>query len=71
MLVTRIEAAFFKKADQTLLFTCTDGVHIRAAIQQALLTGEGHTFRATSVGTLPDGTEAVRVYITWSFKRKK
>ena len=71
MLVTHIEASFFKKADQTLLFTCSDGAALRATVMQAIATGEAQTFQATSVGTLPDGTEAARVRITWSFKRKK
>lgn len=70
MLVTHFEAEFFKKADRTLRFTCTDGAAMRATIRQAIETGAGHTFRATSVGHLPDGTEAVRMYITWSFKKK-
>ena len=71
MLVTHIEANFFKKADQTLLFTCTDGAALRATIEQAVATGEALTFNATSVGTWPDGSEAARVLVTWSFKRKK
>lgn len=71
MLVTHIEAAFFKKASDTLLFTCEDGAAIKSVIQNALDTGEGQTFRATSIGRLPDGTEAARVYITWSFRKKK
>lgn len=71
MLVTQVEAHFFKKADQTLLFTCTEGDVLRAAVEQAIATGEAQVFRASSTGTLPDGTEAARVFITWSFKRKK
>lgn len=71
MLVTQVEAHFFKKADQTLLFTCTEGDALRAAVEQAIATGEAQLFQASSTGTLPDGTEAARVFITWSFKRKK
>jgi len=71
MLVTHFEADFFKKADQTLRFTCTEGAALRAAVERAIATGEAQVHRATSVGTLPDGTEAARAYITWSFKRKK
>lgn len=71
MLVTNIEAEFVKKADQILLFTCTEGEMIAAAIAQTLETGEAQVFRATSVGQLPDGTIAARIWITWSFKRKK
>ena len=70
MLVTRIEAEFVKKASDTLLFTCEDGIQIEAAIRQAIETGEPQVFRATSVGRLPDGTEAARVWLTWSFRKK-
>lgn len=70
MLVTHVEAEFFKKASATLLFTCEDGKNLEETIERALKTGEAQIFRATSVGRLPDGTEAARVWITWSFKKK-
>lgn len=71
MLVMQVESAFYKKADQTLLFTCEDGAAIAQTVEEALKSGEGRTFRATSTGRLPDGTEAAKVWITWSFKAKK
>lgn len=71
MLVTGFEAEFFKKADQLLLFTCLDGLEMGNAIAQTIETGEGQVFRATSIGTLPDGTVAAQMGITWSFKKKK
>lgn len=71
MLVVKIEAEFFKKASATLLFTCDDGAAIQAAIARTLADGEAQLFRAESVGRLPDGSEAARMYITWSFKRKR
>jgi hypothetical protein len=70
MLVTRVEAEFLKKASATLLFTCEEGKALEETIQRALETGEAQVFRATSIGRLPDGTEAARVWITWSFKKK-
>jgi hypothetical protein len=70
MLVTHVEAEFLKKASETLLFSCEDGKALERAIEKALETGEAQVFRATSTGRLPDGTEAARVWITWSFKRK-
>ncbi|HRI62511.1 MAG TPA: DUF4442 domain-containing protein, partial [Saprospiraceae bacterium] len=70
MLVTRVEAEFLKKASETLLFTCEDGEAMEAAILKTIESGEAQVFRAASVGRLPDGTEASRVWITWSFKRK-
>ena len=70
MLVTHIEAEFLKKASETLLFTCEDGPLVEATIQQAIDSGEGQVLRLQSVGRLPDGSEAARMWITWSFKKK-
>lgn len=71
MLVINIEAEFYKKADSTLLFTCEDGKALESAIRQAIESDEARTFRAQSTGRLPDGSEAAKVWITWSFKKKK
>lgn len=71
MLVTHVEAEFLKKASEPLLFTCDDGKDLEKTIERALETGEAQIFRAASTGRLPDGTAAARVWITWSFKRKK
>lgn len=70
MLVTHVEAEFYKKAAGTLLFTCQDGHALEDTVALALQTGTAQVFRATSIGRLPDGTEACRVWITWSFKTK-
>ncbi len=70
MLVRHVEAEFLKKADRTLVFTCSDVSLIRDAIARAFDTGEPQTVRALAVGALPDGTEAARVWVTWSFKAK-
>ncbi len=71
MLVTHQEAEFYKKANQTIRFTCEEGPQVQWAIAEALATGEARQLRMCSVGRLPDGTEASRVWITWSFKAKK
>lgn len=71
MLVVGFEAQFLKKAGDTLLFTCEDGAAMLASIQQAIATGEAQTFTAISVGRLPDGSEASRMVVTWSFKVKR
>jgi len=70
MLVTNIEAEFLKKASETLLFTCEQGSEMETVIREAVESGEARTFRALSLGRLPDGTEACRVWISWSFKAK-
>ncbi len=70
MLVIHIEADFLKKAADTLTFTCINGTAFQSAIEMALDTGEAQSFQAESIATLPDGREAAKVRITWSFKRK-
>ena len=70
MLVVRIEAEFLKKAADTLLFTCEEGQAVADAVRKTVETGEAQLLRMCSVGTLPDGSEAARVWITWSLKRK-
>jgi hypothetical protein len=70
MLVTKIETEFFKKASETLLFTCEDGDALTKTIENALQTGASQTFTAQSTGRLPDGTVASIVKISWSFKAK-
>lgn len=70
MLVVKVEAQYFKKADQTVTFTCEDGEAIIATIDRAIRTGEGQQITATSTGTLPNGDLACKVWITWSFKAK-
>jgi len=70
MLVLQIEASFLKKANQPLLFNCIDGTKVETVIEKALESSEAQTIRMESIGCLPDGTEAARVWITWSFKKK-
>ncbi|MCY7327364.1 MAG: DUF4442 domain-containing protein [Saprospiraceae bacterium] len=71
MLVTRVEAEFFKKADAMLLFTCTAGQEVEALIQRVVQSGAAESLTMISSGSLPDGQLASRIIITWSFKAKK
>lgn len=70
MLVTTVSSEYFKKADQTIRFTCEDGDAVAAAIDKALATGEPVVITMHSTGTLPDGVVASKVSITWSLKKK-
>lgn len=71
MLVLNVEATFLKKAAKTLRFICQDGAKVTTVIQNALEREAAQTIRMESIGYLPDGTEAARVWITWSFKKKQ
>lgn len=70
MLVTNIEAEFYKKAVDVTTFTCIDGQKFFDVISEAVKTGEGKTFRAESIGTNQQGEIVSKVWITWSFKAK-
>ena len=71
MLVTNLEARFFKKADTMLLFTCTAGAEAADVISQVIASGEAHSVKMISEGRLPDGQLAAQIEVTWSFKAKK
>lgn len=70
MLVTKIEAEYFKKASSTLLFTCEDGAALSATIEKAIQSGNAQVFKARSNGCTADGTLAATMQVTWSFKAK-
>ena len=70
MLVVHTEAAYFKKATGLTRFVCTDGPAIKAAVQQAVDTGEPTTIKVRSFGTNPNGDPIAEFFITWSFKIK-
>ncbi|MFN7115605.1 MAG: DUF4442 domain-containing protein [Saprospiraceae bacterium] len=71
MLVTQVEAQYFKKADATVTFTCEQGTEIIGTIDQAIASGAPQQFTATSTGRLPNGDLTCQMQITWSFKAKK
>lgn len=70
MLVVNMTATFGKKASETLVFTCEDGDAAFDAVRRTLETDEGVTVEMTTVGRLPDGTEASRFTFVWSMKKK-
>ena len=70
MLVTGLEASYFKKATNTTFFTCDDGAAIKNCIEEAIKTGEGVSIKAKSTGRNAAGELVAEFYITWSFKAK-
>lgn len=70
MLVTGLEATYYKKATGITSFYCADGNAVAQAIQEALRTGEGRTLRMRSEGKNAAGEKIADFYITWSFKVK-
>ncbi len=70
MLVVGLEAKFFKKAIDTISFTCADGEAIANIVAESSATGEAKTITCKSIGTNIAGDIVSEFYITWSFKRK-
>ena len=70
MLVVKLEANYFKKADGLTSFTCSDGAQLRDHIQRTVDTGEPVSFTAKSTGVNQKGELVAEFFITWSFKRK-
>ena len=69
-LVTAISARFTKKATSRARFVFSDGAAMRAAIDQAVRTGEPVVFTARSIGTQDDGAQVAEFAVEWSFKRR-
>ena len=70
MLVTKIEADFVKKATGLTTFTCNQGKELTAKVEEAIVTGQGTTFEAISIGTSEKGEEEARFRVQWSFKAR-
>ena len=71
MLVTGLQAQYFKKATERIYFTCDNGNQILQAIEKAVETGTGQTVQAVSQGKTAQGELVSTFIITWSFKVKK
>src|ERR1700712_4573850 len=70
MLVTKMEAAYFKKATGTIYFTCEEGQKIALIIHEAESTGEGKNKEIKSQGLDKNGELIAEFLFTWSFKAR-
>ena len=71
MLVTKMEAAYFKKATGTTFFACENGKEITVLIDEAASTGEAKKIIAKSTGIDKNGELVAEFLFTWSFKAKR
>ena len=69
-LVTGLSAKFSKKATLRTVFTFAEGVAMKAAVDEAVRTGQPVVFTARSVGRQDDGAEVASFEIIWSFKKR-
>ncbi|MBA2249180.1 MAG: DUF4442 domain-containing protein [Chitinophagaceae bacterium] len=71
MLITNMQASYFKKAISKTWFVCDEGQQISLAIKQAILTGESNSITVRSIGKNKDGEIIAEFAFTWSFKMKQ
>lgn len=70
MLITNMQATYFKKAVGKTYFVCEAGNQIFNVIEQAITTGEAKSISVTSKGTNKNGELIAEFVFTWSFKIK-
>ena len=70
MLVTKMEAAYFKKANGKTFFTCEDGKEVAVSVDEAVSTGEAKQIITKSTGIDKNGEQVAEFLFTWSFKEK-
>lgn len=70
MLITQVEAHFYKKAAGTTYFRCLEGQRLEACVQEAIASGEGHQVQVNSQGFNQANELVCEVKLTWSFKKK-
>jgi hypothetical protein len=70
MLITNMEASYFKKAVGKTYFTCESGKEIYEAVEHSIATGVSKSITAKSTGTNKNGELIAEFLFTWSFKVK-
>jgi hypothetical protein len=70
MLLTHQESGFFKKATGKIVFTCSDGVQVKEAIEKSIVTGEGQVIVLSSKGVNENGVVVSDFKFQWSLKVK-
>lgn len=71
MLVLGMSASYTKKARTKVVFTCSNGIDIKNAVDKSIETGEGQIVKVTSVGKDLEGDIVAEFNFTWTFKPKK
>jgi hypothetical protein len=71
MLVLNNKSHFSKKARGRIIFTCSDGLAIKKAIDQALASGESQTLWMISKGIDEAGDQVSHFEFEWTVKKKR
>lgn len=67
-IIVDVKAAFLKKAQSKIRFSCLDYPKFQQAISNLQSADDTVTVTAKTIGTDQDGNEVAVFYFTWSFK---
>ena len=70
MLITNMEATYFKKATGRTYFTCESGKQVYDTVERSIATREPKSITVKSAGTNKNGELIAEFLFTWSFKVK-
>lgn len=70
MLVTNMEADYFKKATGITFFSCDEGARIAGVVDAAYQTKKGEVVKVKSTGRNKNGELIAEFFFTWSFRVK-
>lgn len=70
MLITNMEASYFKKSTGITFFVCESGKQIHDTIEASITTKESKSITVKSIGTNKNGEVIATFLFTWSFKLK-
>ncbi len=71
MLVTKMEANYFKKATGKIYFVCEEGATIENVVTEACERKESKSINVRTVGKNDKGELVAEFIFTWSFKEKQ
>lgn len=71
MLITDMNAEYYKKATNITSFVCRDGIALRDAVEEAISAGGSNIISVKSTGTNESGELIAEFIFTWSFKVRK
>jgi len=71
MLVTKMEANYFKKATGLTFFTCVEGMEIADVVKEAGFSAEGRSITVKTTGKNKNGELIAEFFFTWSFKKRR
>ncbi len=69
-IIVDMKAHFFKKATDSVTFTCMEGSKAFDAVEKAITTSEAQIVTFKTVGKMDDGTVVSEFEFTWSFKQR-